>query len=412
MASIRERNGARGTTFSVLFREDGRQTSETFEGRKAAERFAAAVDLLGPKKARLTMLAEKHGDILTVEQLAARWLDWYRHKGVTPRTIKDAERDLANYIVKAFGHRIASTIDEADVQAWVDGLARQGLSAKTIADRHALLGSIFRWGKAKSRGLVQHDPTTETELPKARKKSVRGVSLPELHAIIRAAYDPTYEGPAGAVNGRKPGYDADAGDLIVFLAGTGWRWSEAAALTVAGVEDDGTMVWVAVQRVFRRGENGETYVAEREAKSVAGQRRVNLPREAAAVVRRRVVGKAPGELVFTQPNGKRWHQTNFLNRTWTRILDRAGIDREPRPTPHALRHTHVALLDRAKVSPAKMQRRIGHENIQTTLNVYGGMIDNELTTAELEALDEMLSPAAMPEVVSGEVVGAGVRQLG
>jgi integrase len=405
MASVRERAGARGTTYAVLYREDRRQKSETFDTQREAERFAKAVDLLGGTKAKLTMLAQENGDTLTVAELAEKWLEWKRHTGVTPRTIKDAERDLANYVVKAFGTRLASTIDESDVQAWVDGLARTGLAAKTIGDRHALLGGIFRWGKAKSRRLVDHDPTTETELPKARRKSVRGVSLPELHAIVKAAYDPDYEGPAGAVNGRKPGYDSDAGDLIVFLAGTGWRWSEAAALTVAGVEEDGVNVWAAVQRVFRRGEHGETYVAEREAKSVAGQRRVNLPHAAAAVVRRRIVGKKPSDLVFTQPNGKRWHQTNFLNRTWTRILDRAGIDRDPRPTPHALRHTHVALLDRAKVSPAKMQRRIGHENIQTTLNVYGGMIDNELTAAELAALDTMLSPAlAATEIVAGQVV--------
>ena len=37
---------------------------------------------------------------------------------------------------------------------------------------------------------------------------------------------------------------------------------------------------------------------------------------------------------------------------------------------HSLRHTHATMLIEAGVSPKSVQKRLGHENIQTTLQTY------------------------------------------
>ncbi|MED1562046.1 site-specific integrase [Alkalihalobacillus alcalophilus] len=59
-----------------------------------------------------------------------------------------------------------------------------------------------------------------------------------------------------------------------------------------------------------------------------------------------------------------------------RILKLAEIDRHL--TPHSLRHTHTSLLIEAGVGIKEIQQRLGHTDIETTMNIYAHM------TADME----------------------------
>jgi integrase len=383
VASVRSRTNKDGSqTHAVLYRIGGKQTSKTFATRKDAENFKTLCNLLGPDKALTTLAAPVVG--LTVDELAERFFEW-KADSVTPRTLADYRRDYANWIQPALGHRAADTIDERDVQALVDKMAKT-LDPKSVKDRHMILGGMYRYGSAKSRRIVDHNPCLETELPKRKKKAVKGATIPEWLAVYEAAQRVA----------------PDAADVLLFLVTTGWRWSEATPLTVGAFEDYGDEMFVSVQRVMRRDGELKFVVAEDEAKSFAGIRRIRIGQLTAQMIRRRVIGKGPGDLVFTNRFGRRWHQTNFLNRTWTDILEAAGITR--RFTPHALRHTHVALLDRSGASLPEMQRRLGHEDVRTTIGTYGGMIDG-VSGQTLDALDALLTPHVSIEgtVIKGEL---------
>jgi len=163
-------------------------------------------------------------------------------------------------------------------------------------------------------------------------------------------------------------------------------------------------MFVAVTQVNRRDESLR-FVIVSGAKTYDSVRRIEVTPATAELIRRRIAGKAAQDLVFTNPDGRRWYQQNFLNRTWTVMLGAAGMphEGEGRKTPHALRHTHVAMLDRAGATLPQMSRRAGHSNIQTTVNVYGGMIDN-IGADVLTNLDAM----ALPQGLGGEVVPGSV----
>lgn len=388
MASVRERVSKRGeATWAVLFRHNGKQTSETFATPKAAEDFRALVDLIGSRDALARLNGHSEDQGLTVDDLADRYLEW-KAPDVTPRTLSDYRRDYDNWIRPWFGHRQAGHIDERDVQHWVDHM-KKTLDAKTVKGHHILLGGIYRYACARSRRLVEHNPTTETQLPKAKKKPPRGFTMREWSDFY-------------AANLRER---PDATDLAVFLVLTGWRWSEAAALPVGAVEDYGEQMFVAVTQVNRRDEQLR-FVIVSGAKTYDSVRRIEVTPATAELIRRRIVGKSSTDLVFTNPDGRRWYQQNFLNRTWTAMLRAAGMSHEGegRKTPHALRHTHVGMLDRAGATLPQMSRRAGHSNIQTTVNVYGGMIDN-IGSEVLVNLDAMVLPQdAAGEVVAGAVV--------
>lgn len=388
MASIRERTSAGATTYQVLFRHGEKQASKSFTDRKSAQRFVARIDLDGVDAALASLEPPKDAGIL-LDRLAELWFD--KREGdvkagsLTPRVLTGYRRDYANWISPYLGKMPAVSIDEMRVQEWIDRIkVKPGSSAKSVGDRHAILHGIFKWASDPRRGLLPQgcNPCIGTELPKKEKKPPKGLRLPELHALTATA--------------RR--IDPDAADAIDFIAGTGWRMGETVALTVGQVDDDGTDVFVMMSRVWRR-EVGFT----EGAKSGAGYRRLRVLGPAVGVLRRRVVGKAPGDLVFLTKNGRPWGELNFRNNYFNPIAEAAGLTGDRRPTPHWVRHSHVLVCHAAGMSMAEIQRRIGHEDIKMTINTYGRLIED--MGADVAArLDALLTPGALPTVVRGEIV--------
>lgn len=387
MASVRTRTTKDGatTTHQVLYRYGGEQSSQTFVTLRAAEDWRDLVNLMvkmhgrdaGTKRALAELNDTGQQTGLTLDDLAA--LFWEKKAGdITPRTLDDYKRDYANWIQPTLGHRQADSIDELDVQRLVDSM-NQRLDPKSVRDRHMILSSMFKWGSARTRRLVNHNPCGETELPEKRRKPVKGMTIPEWHAFYATARNA----------------DPDVADMALFLVATGWRWSEAAALTWAHVADyDDEMVATIGQVVRRRP--GEVGAIVEDAKNATSLRSSRIGPLAADMLRRRQVGQPVEGFVFTGPNGKRWHQGNFLARHWAPIA-RAVFGEERRPTPHWLRHTHALLLDRGGATTPEMARRLGHADIQTTVNVYGGLIA-DVSPEILERVDAMIAPPNVPQL--------------
>lgn len=57
-----------------------------------------------------------------------------------------------------------------------------------------------------------------------------------------------------------------------------------------------------------------------------------------------------------------------------RLLRKAGIKKNI--TPHSFQHTHTSLLIEAGVGIKEIQQRLGHSNINTTMNIYAHMTAN------------------------------------
>lgn len=393
MASIRERPLSDGQlTFNVLFRHGDKQPSKTFKDRKAAERFVARIDLDGVDAA-LAWLSEQENPKragITLDEIAARWFAAretdVKAGDLTPRVLTGYRRDYANWISSWLGHLPAESIDELAIQNWVDKIkVMPKSSAKSVADRHAILHGIYRWASDPRRALIKvgHQPCTGTDLPKRHRKPPKGLRLPELQALTATARDT----------------DPDAADLIDFILGTGWRIGEAIALTAGQVEDDGVNVWVHMSRVWRR----EVGFIE-AAKSDAGLRRLRVLGDAVGVLRRRAVGLGPGDLVFGTDRGRPWDESGFRRDHFNKIAKAAGLVGDRRPTPHWLRHSHVYLCHAAGMSILEISRRLGHKDIQMTINTYGRQID-DMSDDVAARLDALLTtrPAAL-DVVTGEVM--------
>lgn len=367
------------TSYRVRFDARGHTRTRTFTNRAAAEAFCHDLNTHGPDHAlaRLAEYDKLEADAATdaLDAIAARFFDWKDASLRSTRTIADYRRDYDAAIKPTLGDMPIATITAADVQRWVDRMTTgkipaKPLGAKSIRDRHALLHQILAWAANPSRQIITTNPAKGTTLPKRSRPKPKGIMPAEWVAI------------EAALRRRSP----DAADLATFIVGSGWRWSEAAALTAAAVEDytDGRL-YVTMAQVARRGAGNKVAIVA-DGKAAASMRRISLSGPAARTTRARAAGKVPGALVFTN-NGKAWTNNAFWNH-WAKAIDAAGV--ASKPSVHALRHTHVGWMIMAGASLADIKARIGHANITTTIDIYGGMI-NDVRPDVLAAFDQLAS---------------------
>lgn len=397
-------------TYRVRFRDGQSSASETFHTKKQANDFIKLVAALGGTKARAVMNETEATDVVkhTVAEMSEAWLAWKsatRSDGTplrvgAPYTLTRYGQLVRLHINKHLGDLPVNLVSETDVQEWVD-LISDTLAPKTVIDAHVLLNTIYKWAMKPTQGIALNNPCTDTDLPRKPKNRAKGVKPAEWRILYQAALS----------------VDQDAADLLLFLVASGWRWSEAVALRSIDVDDYGADVFVSVGRVLRRDGNTFTYVDD-DAKSQAGIRRVKLRGTAAAMVRRRRIGLSPGDTLFTNPHGRPWGYSGFHSRYWTystlatdrpetrkRILQVAaemGLDRAPKLSLHQLRHAHATMLLERGAPMVNVQKRMGHEDIQTTVGTYGSMI-GDVSDEMLDELDELLTgvPAT---IVAGEPI--------
>jgi integrase len=86
-------------------------------------------------------------------------------------------------------------------------------------------------------------------------------------------------------------------------------------------------------------------------------------------------GKRPDDLVFTAPEGGVIMLRNWRRRVFDPAVRAAGLDGL---TPHGLRHTAASLAAAAGANPKAVQRMPGHASAAMTLDVYGGLFEDDL----------------------------------
>ncbi len=170
-------------------------------------------------------------------------------------------------------------------------------------------------------------------------------------------------------------------DFVLVAVATGLRWGELTALKVKDLDLDGAVPMLTVRRAWKRNGRGAFEITDRgstylgKPKTKQSRRRVSLTPTTVAALRRAAAGKHTDELVFTSPEGGALNRHNFYNRRWQparRRAREAGFTKSPRF--HDLRHTHAAWLLSAGVPLPVVQRRLGHQSIRITVDIYGGLL--------------------------------------
>jgi integrase len=187
------------------------------------------------------------------------------------------------------------------------------------------------------------------KLPREVERDRRYCTHQQVHRLAREA------GPDGIV--------------ILFLAYTGVRFGEMAALRVRRLD-----------LTRRRAEIAEA-VTSVNGELVWGtpkghaRRWVSVPRFVADQLPPLVADKEPDDLVFRARQGGVLRAGNFRRDVFSPAACRAGL---AGLTPHALRHTAASLAIASGANVKVVQQMLGHKTATMTLDLYGHLFSDQL----------------------------------
>lgn len=362
--SVRFRERKDGSPYwQVRFRENGRESSVSWEDPIAAQRFDDLVRQVGPAKAReicrlisspsqsrtLTEYLQQHNESLT---------------GVERGTVARYKAYVANDIAKTIGNIPLSVLSRDDIVGWMNRLGTDGASGKTIKNKRDYLSGALK--AAAREGLIKQNPCEGVRAPRWDREEMCFLTHDEFNLLL--GHIPDYWQP-----------------LVEFLVASGCRWSEATALKPAAVDrSTGT---VRITKAWKTGAGGYTLGVPKTKKSV---RTINVPLDTLNKL------DYTKEWLFTNsgrgrknPDGPvRIH--SFHPNVWRPAIARAqknGLDKFPRI--HDLRHTCASWLIQAGLPLPVIQQHLGHESIQTTVNTYGHL-DRTSGLAAAEIIGNLL----------------------
>jgi integrase len=138
----------------------------------------------------------------------------------------------------------------------------------------------------------------------------------------------------------------------------------------------GKVPYVDINKAWKRGEDNRLYIDR--PKTHRSFREVTIDQTLADMLKELCDGRPRDAWVLTNTQGGPVTYRNFQGRVWAPAITRAMTLRDDNPDPltfrpkiHALRHSHGSWLVAAGVDLTTVSRRLGHENIQTTINTYG-----------------------------------------
>jgi integrase len=359
---IEERPIRGGVRFVVRVRDAarGKYTSATFATKPEAERFVGDVADRGVAWALGEYRRVKdEADELTLNQ----WAEIHFSALTEPSaaTVRRYRNVYAETWAPPLGHLRLSQIERTHVAQALNAVTG---SDKTVLNKWAVLTHMLKL--AAQDGKIPRSPTIGVKPGRRTSHETeehRYLNHAEFWAVVDAT--PRHWQP-----------------LVITLGGTGIRWGELAALTVADVDTETGYLRVTKAEKQDPENPGKTIIGPPKTKKA--RRSVSLPREVLEALEPLREGRKRGDRLFLPPNGGPLRHRTFYRDIWLRhSVSRSGI-REPYPRLHDLRHSHVAWMIAAGAHLTVIQRRLGHEKITTTIDTYGHLLP-EVAAAEMEA---------------------------
>ncbi len=298
---------------------------------------------------------------ITFKEWSDLWLSTVVH--LKTQTREGYEKLLKNRVLPWFGDSQLRRTARVAVQAWVNEMIADGLSASQVRQSRQVMFAIMEL--ALDEGIVVKNPVKGVKAPRDKKREAVFLSAEEVHRLAEAAED------------RRPG----SGGVIVFtLAYTGMRWGELAAVRRSRCDLLHSRLIVSESMAEVKGgvEFGPTKTYRNRAIPLAPFL-VQLLTEHLA----HNVSVEPDALVFTAQGGGPLHYSNMRARMWKPAIEDAGLS--AKITPHSLRHTAASLLISNGAHAKAIQQLLGHSSISVTFDVYGHLFD-----ADLDALADRL----------------------
>lgn len=318
----------RGNSWSVVWRESGKQHRKTFKNRQEALTFKAD-----------TESAVYRGRRVAADGKTTFGTFWQTHQdqrlNVRESTLIRADEVARAHLLPRWADVRLVDVTHGDAQSWAAEMTVAPATVKKIVTEFRLC-----LGTAVKQGLIHANPATGLVLPKAVKADMTIVDSQTLQAL------------ADAVPER---YRA----LVLMLGYCGLRIGEAVALTPADVAGG----YITVNKTMTKTAQGMTTGLP---KSAAGTRSVPMPLHIVETLTDHME-RFPGRHVFTGTHGAAVQPHNFSQRTFKTAAKKVGV---PSMRVHDLRHTAITYWVQAGIPLPQVVKWAGHSDASFTLNRY------------------------------------------
>lgn len=394
MASVTPRANRDGSTsWRVQFRVDGKMLQETFPDHKGADDFGKLVDRVGGKEAReINDRRQTPDHALTLREWTTLYLDPDSGvvTGIQPGTRATYRQIAESSFLPMLGEIPVDALNKRDIGQWVAWQeaqpSRRGrkepdpdgprISAKTMHNYHALLSNILK--VAVEEGMRPDNPAHRTRLSEGLSREGVFLSPNEFARLLKAI--PEQYRP-----------------LVLFLVFTQTRWSEATAVTWGDIHLETDPPTIRINKAWKKNPGGSPVLSA--PKSAKARRTIAVWPELLAAL-----GEpgAPDELLFRgQMSGNQVWYSSFNARIWRPSVKKANLGKSP--NIHDLRHTGASWLIADNRPLPFIQQRLGHEDIRTTISVYGHLLPDAHTSmvSTLSGIMSSVLPIGVKEISAG-----------
>ena len=350
---IKEYTTSKGTffeaqTYAGLDLDTGKELrphKRGFRTRKEAEKWIERVRVIGeptkPKRQKYT-------------QVYDLWLETYTYQ-VKPSTLQKTVSIFTHHILPIIGNLYIDRISAHKLQKIVNDWSTRFVNYRMMA---AYLKKVFTF--AVLHDIIEKNPCDKILMPKAHKKipTKKMMYTPEeLNRFLKAcSQDP------------RP----IALPLFRVLAFTGIRRQELLAITWRDLNF--TAGTLDINKAITVGQNNKLTLGD--TKTPSSIRTIGLDHETLKILK---TWRAQAGSGFNLDKPIFDIGIQSPNKMLKQIAKAAGL--EP-ISPHKLRHTHCTLSIEAGANIKDVQERLGHSDIQTTLNIYTHANTNKNILAE------------------------------
>lgn len=375
MSDIRKRNGSKGITWQVRYPNKASATGyayKTFTTLKEAREFRES------GKAKKTGSTRSTGvNIVTVADGMEKWLEVCEKEG------RDGRDPVTAFTLKGYKYRAqiinsypwAKTLhdltapDVIEFRSWLSREYPRSMAHFVLSSFHSMiLEMIFR-------GVLLHDVAARVSI-RERSRYEEPVMIPSEKEVmdLLAAADKLANSKNKQIKDSWERYRP----ILYLAADSGMRPQEYLAVGDASVKNKGVQVSRAVER------SGEKLSVP---KTAAGRRFIDLSPDVYKMVRYYADHHSPSnkfDLIFPTSTGRWQMPDNWRKRGFAAACLEAGLVvtekvkgkevEKPKYIPYHLRHFYASVLIAKRMDLKTIQTLMGHEDIKTTLNVYGHLL--------------------------------------
>jgi integrase len=372
--SIDEYPKRSGKWFAQISLEDGRSIRRRADSQREAREKLRQLQAEIAQGLNLTLQQP------TVAEWCGSWLQTFA-PNLRPNIKEDYQGVVKRYIESApIGRRRLEKLTPADVQAWVNDLAKQ-VAPQTVRNAHARLHKALE--VAVRNNYIARNVASRTELPPVPKPEIHPLNFVQTLALL------------AVVEGHR------WGALYRLAINLGMREGELLGLTWPAIDfERGTIrIFQQLRRVKVKDDPGGARVfVLQTTKTKAGGRTLKLDDDLLDVLRshqaqqaeeQTVLGenwKDPwGNLVFTSETGAPIHASCLLDH-FRAMLKAAQL---PTIRFHDLRHTAATLMLANGVPLVTVSKILGHSSPAVTAQIYAHALDESKAEA-IAALSQQL----------------------